>query len=161
MNKHTHDKRLKRTAKGSLYSIDIDTTIQQYLHPFLCPMYCNTKFRVKQRCRVVFPQFQGHYFGGSTVLRVGNSFPVLPVLQKPLFPAPHPQRPRDVQAKAFYTAFNKTIELNTITRQHRADNISVRFRKRRWGVSEITHPTRPVAKQEFRKLIQRISRKSG
>ncbi|KAJ5146003.1 uncharacterized protein N7515_000567 [Penicillium bovifimosum] len=75
--------------------------------------------------------------------------------QKPLFPAPPLQRPSDVQAKGFYTAFNKTIELNTITRQHKVDNINVRFCKVRW-VNEIVHPVHLVAKQKFRKLIQRI-----
>ena len=54
-----------------------------------------------------------------------------------------------------YTAFNKTIELNTITRQHKVDNISVRFRKVRW-VNETIHPIHLLAKQKFRKLIQRI-----
>ena len=131
MNEHTHDKRLKRTAKDSLFSIDIGTTIQQYLHPLFVPYVLQHEVSGQTAMSRDLPTISRPLLWGVNCPTRGQFFSSTAGPLEAPFPAPHPQRPRDVQTKAFYTAFNKMIELNTVTRQHRADNISVRFRKLR------------------------------
>ncbi|OQE11874.1 hypothetical protein PENFLA_c071G00631 [Penicillium flavigenum] len=89
-----------------------------------CPSHL-LLFWIEQRCREIFPRSWEHYFGGLCVPCWG----LLPasILRRPLF-TNILQKPRDIQAKAFYTTFGQTIELDTVMRQ-RSDDASVRFRK--------------------------------
>ncbi|KAF5578398.1 ATP-dependent DNA helicase PIF1 [Fusarium pseudoanthophilum] len=72
---------------------------------------------IDQRLRQVFPEHQHEYFGGRSVLLLGDFYQLPPVFEKPLYTSGHIYDLMALAGRNAYHAFDKTVELKQIVRQ--------------------------------------------
>ena len=83
--------------------------------------------RIDCRLRQAFPQRSAEFFGGLSVLLVGDFFQLPPVRQKPLYSASTSLSLLERKGQAAYQLFDRTIFLTTVERQ--AGDEQARFRQ--------------------------------
>ncbi|KAL6404469.1 ATP-dependent DNA helicase PIF1 [Ilyonectria robusta] len=83
--------------------------------------------RIDSRLRQAFPQRSLEFFGGVSVLLVGDFFQLPPVRQKPLYSTSSSLSSLERRGQAAYRLFDRTVFLTTV--QHQAGDDQARFRQ--------------------------------
>jgi ATP-dependent DNA helicase PIF1 len=76
---------------------------------------------VDQRLREIFPNRRDQYFGGLSVILIGDFFQLPPVLNKPLYSTADGLRDMEIVGRNAYLSFDKSVFLTTVQRQQGED----------------------------------------
>jgi hypothetical protein len=81
---------------------------------------------IDQRLREVFPERRDDFFGGLSVILIGDFFQLPPVLNKPLYSTVDDLKDIEIVGRNAYRSFTKTVFLTTIQRQQGEDQAPFR-----------------------------------
>lgn len=82
---------------------------------------------IDRRLREIFPERQDEFFGGISVIMIGDFFQLPPVLQKPLYADPGSSFSEDeLNGLIAYRSFDRSVFLSTIQRQAGDDQAAFR-----------------------------------
>ena len=81
---------------------------------------------IDHRLRQIFPHRQEDFFGGMSLIIVGDFFQLPPVAQKPLYYDKQLQDLMDISGRRAYQQFSQTVFLSTVQRQQGDDQAGFR-----------------------------------
>ncbi|EAQ83491.1 hypothetical protein CHGG_09895 [Chaetomium globosum CBS 148.51] len=81
---------------------------------------------IDQRLREVFPENRDEFFGGLSVILIGDFFQLPPVLNKPLYSTRDDLKGIEIVGRNAYLSFDKSVFLTTIQRQQGEDQAPFR-----------------------------------
>ncbi|EAQ91836.1 hypothetical protein CHGG_00071 [Chaetomium globosum CBS 148.51] len=81
---------------------------------------------IDQRLREVFPENRDEFFGGLSVILIGDFFQLPPVLNKPLYSTRDDLKDIEMVGRNAYLSFDKSVFLTTIQRQQGEDQAPFR-----------------------------------
>lgn len=81
---------------------------------------------IDQRLREVFPERRDEYFGGLSVILIGDFFQLPPVLNKPLYATMEGLTDIEIIGRNAYLSFDKSVFLTTVQRQQGDDQAPFR-----------------------------------
>jgi ATP-dependent exoDNAse (exonuclease V) alpha subunit len=81
---------------------------------------------IDQRSREVFPENRDEFFGGLSVILIGDFFQLPPVLNKPLYSARDDLKDIELVGRNVYLSFDKSVLLTTVQRQQGKDQAPFR-----------------------------------
>ncbi|EAQ84557.1 hypothetical protein CHGG_08571 [Chaetomium globosum CBS 148.51] len=81
---------------------------------------------IDQRLREVFPANRDEFFGGLSVILIGDFFQLPPVLNKPLYSTRDDLKDIEMVGRNAYLSFDKSVFLTTIQRQQGEDQAPFR-----------------------------------
>ncbi|EAQ90195.1 hypothetical protein CHGG_06814 [Chaetomium globosum CBS 148.51] len=81
---------------------------------------------IDQRLREVFPENRDEFFGGLSVMLIGDFFQLPPVLNKPLYSTRDDLKGIEIVGRNAYLSFDKSVFLTTIQRQQGEDQAPFR-----------------------------------
>jgi hypothetical protein len=81
---------------------------------------------IDQRLREVFPENRDEFFGGLSVILIGDFFQLPPVLNKPLYSTRDDLKDIEIVGRNAYLSFDKSVFLTTIQRQQGEDQAPFR-----------------------------------
>ena len=76
---------------------------------------------VDERLRQMFPSHQNEYFGGRSILLLGDFYQLPPIIGKPMYTSEQLSIASDLQGQAAYRAFDQTVVLQQVVRQQGDD----------------------------------------
>lgn len=82
---------------------------------------------IDQRLREVFPENRDEFFGGLSVILIGDFFQLPPVLNKPLYSTRNDLKDIEMAGRNAYLSFDKSVFLTTIQRQQGEDQAPFRL----------------------------------
>jgi hypothetical protein len=81
---------------------------------------------VDQRLREIFPENRDEFFGGLSVILIGDFFQLPPVLNKPLYSTRDDLKDIEIVGRNAYLSFDKSVFLTTVQRQQGEDQAPFR-----------------------------------
>ncbi|KAJ3459135.1 hypothetical protein MRS44_015208 [Fusarium solani] len=81
---------------------------------------------IDQRLRQIFPMEQHKYFGGRSILLLGNFYQLPPVFEKPLYFTGILQNELKLAGRNAYYEFDSTVQLQQVVRQQGSDQAPFR-----------------------------------
>jgi hypothetical protein len=96
---------------------------------------------VDQRLREVFPENRDEFFGGLSVILIGDFFQLPPVLNKALYSTGDDLKDMEIVGRNAYLSFNKSVFLTTIQRQQGEDQAPFRRALEELRKTEVSIPS--------------------